>query len=328
MDKSKFFHKVIGVLSISFLLSACTEAHAVKPEGDKLYEDYIITPVLEVEDYRFVADGNGIVIDWKVTNQEEVEQARIEDDDDPAANKNYLIRNVVKKRDRFPEPTIKELGEDEYIYLDVYDLRTPSLTKKRIDLVEVSLAYLKDEGYKVYGAGGLGELFQIGESNYTMIHVGKLHGEDIKSKNLLFNLDTGLVEGEAPESDPQLTNREFLYLDTYVERKSQVSFGYSGTRKTDLYDGSINLRDVDVHAAVILDQEDAEAYPLYEIVDNTIVNQEGIIATEELFMNSGLKFYDYAYLDRVATVDGEDHRITKFEDIATYAKKPEEYHND
>lgn len=65
-----------------------------------------------------------------------------------------------------------------------------------------------------------------------------------------------------------------------------------------------------------------------EVVDNTIVNQEGIIATEELFMNSGLKFYDHAYLDRVATVDGEDHRITKFEDIATYAKKPEEYNND
>ncbi|HFU4501719.1 TPA: hypothetical protein ACGPA6_001119 [Streptococcus suis] len=328
MEKSKFFHKVIGLLSLCFLLAACTEAHAVKPEEDKLFEDYDITPVLEMEDYRFVADGNGIVIDWKVTNQDEVEQAGSDGFDELAANKSYLIRNVIKKLDRNLGPTIKEMGEEEYHYLDIYDLRTPSLTKKRIDLVEVSLAYLKDENYKVYSAGGKGNLFQIGESNYTMIHVGKLQGEDIKSKNLLLNLDTGLVEGEAPESDPQLTNREFLYLDTYVEGISQLSFGYSGTRKTDLYDGSINLRDVDVHAAVILDQEDAEAYPLYEIVDNTIINQEGIIATEELFMNSGLKFYDHAYLDRVATVDGEDHRITKFEDIATYAKKPEEYNND
>ncbi|MBM7314561.1 hypothetical protein JN540_03825 [Streptococcus suis] len=324
MDKSKFFHKVIGLLSLCFLLSACTEAHAVKPEEDKLFKDYIITPVLEVEDYRFVADGNGIVVDWKVTNQDEVEQAGSEGSEFPAANKNYLIRKVLKKRSRYPDPTIKELGEDEYIYLDVYDLRTPSLTKKRIDLVEVSLAYLQDENYKVYGAGRFDNLFQIGESNYTYISVGK----DGIEKGLLLNLDTGLVEGEAPYTKPQLTNREYFNLSTYVEGESQLLFIGDGSRKTELYDGSINLRDVDVHAAVILDQEDAEAYPLYEIVDNTIVNQEGIIATEELFMNSGLKFYDYAYLDRVATVDGEDHRITKFEDIATYAKKPEEYHND
>ncbi|NQL61892.1 hypothetical protein HO446_04085 [Streptococcus suis] len=328
MKKGKFFQKIVGLLSLCFLLSACSQANAVKPEEDKLFENYIITPVLEVEDYRFVADGNGIVIDWKVTNQDEVEQARREGTDNPAANKNYLIRNVLKLRHRFPDPTIKEMGEDEYHYLDIYDLRTPSLTKKRIDLVEVSLAYLKDENYKVYGAGRFDNLFQIGEYNYTMIHVGKQQGEELKFKNLLLNLDTGLVEGEAPESEPQLTNREYFNLSTYVEGESQLLFMGDGSRKTELYDGSINLRDVDLHAAVILDQEDAEAYTLYEVVDNTIVNQEGIIATEELFMNSGLKFYDHAYLDRVATVDGEDHRITKFEDIATYAKKPEEYNND
>ncbi|HEL1633273.1 hypothetical protein JO388_01095 [Streptococcus suis] len=324
MEKSKFFHKVIGLLSLCFLLAACTEAYAVKPEEDKLFEDYDITPVLEVEDYRFVADGNGIVIDWKVTNQDEVEQAGSDGFDDPAANKNYLIRNVIKRLDRNFGPTIKEMGEEEYHYLDIYDLRTPSLTKKRIDLVEVSLAYLQDENYKVYGAGRFDNLFQIGESNYTYISVGK----DGIEKGLLLNLDTGLVDGEAPYTKPQLTNREYFNLSTYVEGESQLLFMGDGSRKTELYDGSINLRDVDLHAAVILDQEDAEAYTLYEVVDNTIVNQEGIIATEELFMNSGLKFYDHAYLDRVATVDGEDHRITKFEDIATYAKKPEEYDND
>ncbi|HEL9597755.1 TPA: hypothetical protein U0J99_002178 [Streptococcus suis] len=323
METSKFFHKVIGLLSLCFLLSACTEANAVKPEEDKLFEKYVINPVLEVEDYRFVADGNGIVIDWKVTNQDEVEQAWIEGADRPAANKNYLIRNVVKKRDRFPEPTIKEMGEDEYHYLDVYDLRKPSLTKKRIDLLEVSLAYLKDEDYKVYRAGGLGNLFQIGESNYTYISVGK---NDIK-KGLLLNLDTGLVEGESTYTYPQLTNREFFYLSNDVA-KEQYILTSGGFGKTDFYDGAINLRDVDVHAAIILDQEDAAAYPLYEIVDNTIVNQEGIITIQELFLNSGFKFYDVALLDKIATIDGEDHRITKFEDIATYAKKPEEYNND
>ncbi|HFI0234647.1 TPA: hypothetical protein ACGPBC_000203 [Streptococcus suis] len=323
MEKSKFFHKVIGLLSLCFLLSACTEAHAVKPEEDKLFEDYDITPVLEVEDYRFVADGNGIVIDWKVTNQDEVEQAGSDGFDDPAANKNYLIRNVIKKLDRNFGPTIKEMGDEEYHYLDVYDLRTPSLTKKRIDLVEVSLAYLKDEDYKVYGAGGFDNLFQNGKSNYTYISVGK----DGIEKGLLLNLDTGLIEGESTYTYPQLTNREFFYFSNEIE-KEQYILTSGGFGKTDFYDGSINLRDVDVHAAVILDQEDAAAYPLYEIVDNTIVNQEGIIATEELFMNSGLKFYDYAYLDGISTFDGEDHRITKFEDIATYAKKPEEYNND
>ncbi|MCK3943018.1 hypothetical protein HCC47_09410 [Streptococcus suis] len=324
MKKGKFFQNIVGLLSLCFLLSACSQANAVKPEEDKLYEDYDITPVLEVEDYRFVADGNGIVIDWKVTNQDEVEQAGSDGFDAPVANKNYLIRNVIKKLDRNFGPTIKEMGEEEYHYLDIYDLRTPSLTKKRINLLEVSLAYLKDEDYKVYGAGSFDNLFQIGDSNYTYISVGK----DGIEKGLLLNLDTGLVEGESPYTYPQLTNREFFSLSTYVEGESQLLFMGDGSRKTDLYDGSINLRDVDAHAAIILDQEDAEAYTLYEVVDNTIVNQEGIIATEELFMNSGLKFYDHAYLDRVATVDGEDHRITKFEDIATYAKKPEEYNND
>lgn len=259
MDKSKFFHKVIGLLSLCFLLSACTEAYAVKPEEDKLFEDYDITPVLEVEDYRFVADGNGIVIDWKVTNQDEVEQAGSDGFDELAANKSYLIRNVIKKLDRNFGPTIKEMGEEEYHYLDIYDLRTPSLTKKRIDLVEVSLAYLQDENYKVYGAGRFDNLFQIGESNYTYISVGK----DGIEKGLLLNLDTGLVEGEAPYTKPQLTNREYFNLSTYVEGESQLLFIGDGSRKTELYDGSINLRDVDVHAAVILDQEDAEAYTLY-----------------------------------------------------------------
>ncbi|WP_170242719.1 hypothetical protein [Streptococcus suis] len=318
MEKSKFFHKVIGLLSLCFLLTACTQAKAVNNKETDLSDFDTITPVLEVEDYTYVADGNGIIIDWKVTNQDEIRGSG----DLTVANKNYLIRNVYKKR--YPREATKDMKEDEYVCLDVYDLRTSNLEKKRIDLWEVSQAYLQDEDYVVYGAGGSGNLFQIGEANYTMIDVGK----DKHFKNLLLNLDTGLVEGEAPETDPQITNREFLYLITYVEGESQFLLTSSGSVKSDFYDGSINLRDVDLHAAVILDQEDAEAYPLYEIVDNTIVNQEGIIATQELFMNSGMTFYDTAYLSMLATIDGKDHRITKFEDIATYAKKPEEYNNE
>ncbi|NQI70271.1 hypothetical protein HO594_03695 [Streptococcus suis] len=324
MSQRWFNQQLIGLISICFLFSGCSQVNAVKSEEDDESKVYSITPIYEVEDYRFVADGNGIIIDWKVANQVEINLEERRDSPLTAANKNYLIRTVYKERDRFPGPTIKEMEVDEYRFLDVYDLRTSNLEKKRIDLVQVLLDYLKDDGYRFHMSGGGGDLFQIGDSNYTYIGIGK---GDMK-KSLILNIDTGLIEGEAPYITPKLTNYEYLYLDTYFDGLSQFSLSWRRSGKSDFYDGSINLKDADPQATVLLDQEDAEVYPIFDVVDNTIINQEGIIAMHQLFMNRGLNFYDLAYLDGLATIDGEDHRITKFEDIAAYAKKPEEYDND
>ncbi|MGQ7463024.1 hypothetical protein ACTGZQ_11085 [Streptococcus suis] len=63
MKKGKFFQKIIGPLSLCFLLTACTQAKLVNNKETDLSDFHTITPVIEVEVYRFVADGNAAAFD-------------------------------------------------------------------------------------------------------------------------------------------------------------------------------------------------------------------------------------------------------------------------
>lgn len=308
---------LILTMVLGMSLVACGQLEGLKDTKASTTSEYAnVTPVYDVEDYTFFADGNGIVIDWKVTNQDELSHLNVWPQDFVSANKNYLIRNVKKTRN-FEGVMSKEGQDDEYVSLDVFNLKSPTLEKKRIDLWEVSQAYLKDDNYVVSGVGTLG-LFREGEVNYALVGVRN----DNESKGLLLNLETGVIDGELPEDELVLTN--YSYISVYPKeegnKEPKVYVFTSGVALLPSYDGNINLKDRDTKAYSMISQEYSVAYPLVDIEDRTIQNPEGIIAVEELFLDRGVSFYDVAVIDEYASKDGKEHRITKFEDIETYAR--------
>ncbi|HFU4500375.1 TPA: hypothetical protein ACGPA6_000188 [Streptococcus suis] len=328
--KARIFIKKLP--KITFFLLSCFLIIGCSGQESEVKEEIYrsLTAEYEIEGYQFVADGNGIIIDWKVTNQDDLDRnGRIYNDTAIATSRDFLVREVLRAKNGYDFLT-RDHTDKEYFYLDVYDLRTSNLEKKRIDLWEVTQAYLKDEHYTLMGIWYAPySLFREGETTYALISIGE--GEDLDAERvltLILNLETGVIEGEMSENELPITNREYLGVDVNQEEEHQVGFLSDGTTKLDGYDGSINLKEMEPSAFKVFNEEGAEAYRLWDIEARTLRNPEMIYKAWELFLDTGTHFYDVAVLSyRLdSTINGElksewiKNRITRFEDIATYAQ--------
>lgn len=270
-----------------------------------------LTPEYEVEDFEYIEDGNGIVIDWKVTNQDELDKNNGVEEDFAATSQSFIVRNNMKLRS---DVASKEMADDEYFYLDIFDLRGSSIPKKKIDLWELTQEYLQDDHYKLFGVGSTGIYEKNGE---FFVSVGVRKGK--VKKYLSLNLDTLKIVGEIPESQADFRTNHFdsVWAKSGDEQIFHRDYYYT---KSDKYKGTINLKNAFPSAWELFGEEDAVAYRLVNLQGDSVTNASQLLDVYSLFLDEGVSIYDVGVLDAIATSDGQEHRITKFEDIEKYSK--------
>lgn len=313
---------VIGSMLLSFLLVGCSlnpvdnhNRNQTPKTASTQIEFHTLTPQYEIEDYEYIADGNGIVIDWKITNQKELDMNDTESPDFLATSQAFIVRNNLRLRNITAEGS-SEMKNDEYFYLDIFDLRGKTITKKQVDLWKLTQDYLKDDTYHLFRI----EADSIYEENGTY-HVSIGVKKDRKYRYLSLNLDTLVIDSEIPQSDIGLKAQHSFRLVKPKSGKEQVSKIHNQFGKKSSYQGNINLKNVSPSAFKLFDKKDATAYQLFHIKGHEITNAPQLLDLYSLFLDEGVSIYDVGVLGSDFTSDGQEHRITKYEDLELYIKK-------
>lgn len=274
-----------------------------------------LSPQYEVEDYQFIADGNGIVIDWKITNKWELSwYSNAENTQyNMATSKAFLIQEVVKLRN---SKLTNQSKRDEYFYLDIFDLRNNPIKKKRIDLWALVPEELKED-HELFGIIS-DSIFVEDGSYYGIVILHKKTKEYPGIAYLKLNLETGLLEGLLDYGDKFITNPLYDMLDTIISIAPVDGPYYNVYQKTENYDGQINLAVTDETAAQLFSKEHAVAYQLVDIENLTVKNNRELIDLRTQFLPIGTTVYDVSNFTWLIGDEKENRRVTSFEEFEQY----------
>lgn len=270
-----------------------------------------LTPEYEVEDFEYIEDGNGIVIDWKVTNKDELGKNNGVEEDFAATSQAFIVRNHMKLRDDF---ATKDMAEDEYFYLDIFDLRGTRIKKRQVDLWELTQEYLQDDSYGLLGVES-GGIHEKNGKFYISVEVKR----DKVKKYLFLNLDTLMFEGESSENNHLTVSYNFRSVWAETNEDQVIYLGYDFKKLRD-YKGSINLKQTYPSAWKLFNQDDAVAYQLLDLKGKEVMNAPELLDVYSLFLDKGVSIYDVGVIEGRFSNDGQNHRIISYEDVEKYAK--------
>lgn len=316
--------KTLFLLSLFSILCLVACAKLTDPKAEDRFRS--ITPQYEVKDYQFIADGNGIVIDWKITNKWELFwHSKVAQTERIATSKDFLVASVFKLRD---ESLTTESGSDEYLYIDIFDLRTSPIQKKRLDLWALVPEDLKED-YALFtiadnrifvedGRYYVAAFLEMKESvNNSLGRVDP----SVRDKYMKINLETGQVEGVLKREEVSVKNPLYYWLDTDIDNLGVKKYSTS-FEKTENYDGQINLAVTDKKAAQLFSKKTARAYQLLDIEDQTVKNNRELIDLQTQFLPIGTDIYDVAeFTLRYSRDDKEVVRVTSFEEFEQYYRE-------
>lgn len=140
--------------------------------GYKLYPRnsyYETTPKLASEDFSWIGEDKQFLV--------------IRKDHNAAIGSSFVADDYVRRKHEKPETYTLEA--DEYLKVDLYDLRSPDFRKETLDLSRLDLG----PGYEAYFAYNHGGLFDIEDQSYLRLILAET-GVGKTDKMLLYNIRT------------------------------------------------------------------------------------------------------------------------------------------
>ena len=134
-----------------------------KQERDK-YENYdYYTGQWEIDSYKFLDDGRGVVVHWKsLTPEEDKLFAKYNPEISEnylgvhgASNERYIIRQNIKKLKNIPTMSFPKDDSEGYFKLSIYKIQNHTLQKEDLDLYRFVKKYNKT--YKPVEIGAIVE---------------------------------------------------------------------------------------------------------------------------------------------------------------------------
>ena len=302
---------IICLISILFI-SACSSQEKNEKSSNKKesYQYTIYNANADIQNVEFIHNKNGIVVEWKFDENEHKESIASPDSSDwVRVNSNYLVRHRERVRGVVPS---KKMKSDEYAYLDIFDLTNKKATKKEVDVWKLMVNYLKNDNIELHGT--LPTLRRIDANDYVVLSIT----EQKKYRYFLLNLKTLKIDAEKTEQELNEKNKIDLLLDTKEALRAGVEPFDNGFWKSEDYKGGINLKRSNSSAFTLFSKKNSFAYKVINSENGIIINSKDLINLETEFLKTGASVYDGLYLPGKWSTEGQDTKITSYEDIQKY----------
>jgi hypothetical protein len=290
-------------------ISACSSQEKNEKSSNKKesYQYTIYNANADIQNFEFIHDKNGIIVEWDFENNK-VAKA-INSSDWIRVNPNFLVRERQKLR---RATASKEMKSDEFAYLDIFDLTNKKATKKEVDVWKLMVTYLKNDNIELHGS--LPTLRRIGANDYVVLSIT----EQKKYRYFLLNLKTLKIDAEKTEQELNQRNKIDVMLYTKEALRAGVEPFDNGFWKSEDYKGGINLKRSNSSAFTLFSKKNSFAYKVINSENGIIINSKDLINLETEFLKTGASVYDGLYLPGKWSTEGQDTKITSYEDIQKY----------
>lgn len=301
--------KIVICLIFILFISACSSQEKNEKSSNKKesYQYTIYNANEDIHKFEFIHDKNGIIVEWDFENNK-VAKA-INSSDWIRVNPNFLVRERQKLR---RATASKEMKSDEYAYLDIFDLTNKKAPKKEIDVWKLMVNYLKNDQIELHGT--LPTLRRIGNNDYVVLSIT----EQKKYRYFLLNLRTLKIDAEKTEQELNQRNKIDVMLYTKEALRAGVEPFDNGFWKSEDYKGGINLKRSNSSAFTLFSKKNSFAYKVINSENGIIINSKELINLETEFLKTGASVYDGLYLPGKWSTEGQDTKITSYEDIQKY----------
>ena len=301
--------KIIICLIFILFISACSSQEKNEKSSNKKesYQYTIYNANADIQNVEFINNKNGIIVEWDFENNK-VAKA-INSSDWIRVNPNFLVREREKLR---RATASKEMKSDEYAYLDIFDLTNKKASKKEIDVWKLMVNYLKNDHIELHGT--LPTLRRIGDNDYVVLSIT----EQKKYRYFLLNLRTLKIDAEKTEQELNQRNKIDVMLYTKEALRAGVEPFDNGFWKSEDYKGGINLKRSNSSAFTLFSKKNGFAYKVINSENGIIINSKELINLETEFLKTGVSVYDGLYLPGKWSTEGQDTKITSYEDIQKY----------
>lgn len=301
--------KIVICLIFILFISACSSQEKNEKSSNKKesYQYTIYNANADIQNFEFINDKNGIIVEWDFENNK-VAKA-INSSDWIRVNPNFLVRERQKLR---RATASKKMKSDEYAYLDIFDLTNKKATKKEVDVWKLMVNYLKNDNIELHGT--LPTLRRIDANDYVVLSIT----EQKKYRYFLLNLKNLKIDAEKTEQELNEKNKIDLMLDTKEALRAGVEPFDNGFWKSEDYKGGINLKRSNSSAFTLFSKKNSFAYKVINSENGIIINSKELINLETEFLKTGASVYDGLYLPGKWSTEGQDTKITSYEDIQKY----------
>lgn len=301
--------KIVICLIFILFISACSSQEKNEKSSNKKesYQYTIYNANADIQNFEFINDKNGIIVEWDFENNK-VAKA-INSSDWIRVNPNFLVRERQKLR---RATASKKMKSDEYAYLDIFDLTNKKATKKEVDVWKLMVNYLKNDNIELHGT--LPTLRRIGDNDYVVLSIT----EQKKYRYFLLNLKALKIDAEKTEQELNQRNKIDVMLYTKKALRAGVEPFDNGFWKSEDYKGGINLKGSNSSAFTLFSKKNSFAYKVINSENGIIINSKELINLETEFLKTGASVYDGLYLPGKWSTEGQDTKITSYEDIQKY----------
>ena len=304
-----------------------------KQEREKYQRYDYYTGKWEIDSYKFLEDGQGVVVHWKSLTPEE-DKLFVKYDyakggnllgPHGASSKRYIVRAYFHNSTyRWTQKLPKE-DPDVYFALSIYRIRDQKLEGSQVDLYKLVEDY--NSNYVPEKTGGIEE---INGKDYLPIKVYKLDSRNSKARQLWLNLETKKIEWEDSKEQRGMETPlvDLGKLKVILENHGPVGI-------TNIYDdmnqnqitffptnlkGSV-LEKSDPKAYQILRKKNSQLYILLDAklnYDTVYGNVQQFIDLYQLFVPANTNLYEGITIPAELSTDGQIHQVNTKEEFDRY----------
>lgn len=305
-----------------------------KQEREK-YENYdYYTGQLEIDSYKFLDDGRGVVVHWKSLTQEDKLFAKYNPDLSEnylgvhgASNERYIIRQNIKKLKNIPTMSFPKDDSEGYFKLSIYKIQNHTLQKEDLDLYRFVKKY-----NKAYKPVEIEAIIEKDGKDYLPIKSYLTTEEKTISKYLWLNLETKKIECEDTKVQYNSHKDIFVDLGKLKDRISESTDNLSTTTGLDLANQNMLSFKINVLKNSVLETKDPKAYQLlskkdskfYILIDSKLDydmvygNVQQFINLYQLFVPANTNLYEGITIPAELSTDGQVHQVNTKDELDRY----------
>ena len=306
-----------------------------KQEREK-YENYFYyTGQWEIDSYKFLDDGRGVVVHWKSLSPEEdnlytkYNPQSVENrlGVHGISNERYIIRQYIKDLKNVPTLSFPKDDSEGYFKLSIYKIQNHTLQKEDLDLYRLFKEYNKN-----YIPVEIGAIVVKDGKDYLPIESYLNTEKKAVRKYFWLNLETMKIDWE--DTKVLRNNRKDIFVDLgkLKDRISESTDNLSTTTALDL--ANQNMLSFVTHALQnsVLESKDPKAYQLlskidskfYILIDSKIENVrvygnvQQFIDLYQLFVPANTNLYEGITIPAELSKDGQVHQVNTKEEFEAY----------
>lgn len=306
-----------------------------KQERDK-YENYdYYTGQWEIDSYKFLDDGRGVVVHWKsLTPEEDKLFAKYNPEISEnylgvhgASNERYIIRQNIKKLKNIPTMSFSKDDSEGYFKLSIYKIQDHTLQKEDLDLYRFVKKY-----NKAYKPVEIEAIIEKDGKDYLPIKSYLTTEEKTISKYLWLNLETKKIECEDTKVQYNSHKDIFVDLGKLKDRISESTDNLSTTTRVDSVNQNMLSFRKNVLKNSVLETKDPKAYQLLSKKDSQIYilldskfeddtvygNVQQFINLYQLFVPANTNLYEGITIPAELSTDGQVHQVNTKDELDRY----------